>query len=73
MESKFFCLKNTRLNRLLNHPASSTPHIMDRKAAEEMLAACHEYLEASGRGSIKSDFVIEEAHAEMYPVQQTQG
>lgn len=45
---------------------------MDRKSAEKMLAACHEYLDASGLGSIKSDFVIEEAHAEVYPVQQTQ-
>jgi hypothetical protein len=44
--------------------------VMDRTAAEGMLAACHEYLDASGLSSSKSDFVIEEANAEVYPVQQ---
>ena len=72
LESKFFCLKNKRLNCLLNHPGSNTPRVMDRKCAEDMLVACHEYLDASGRGNIKVDFVIEEANAEVYSMQQTQ-
>lgn len=59
-----FRLKNTRLDRVLAHPSTGTMYVRDRAEADDMLAACHQYLEAVGLGQIKGEFVVEEIDAE---------
>ncbi len=65
---KFFCLKNTRLDRVLMHPSTGSMYIADKLTADDMLVACHQHLVASGLGHMVDDFVVEEADAQVQKV-----
>ena len=58
-----FRLRNTRLDRVLAHPATGAMYVRDRREAEAMLLACHQFLDATGLGQIKGEFIVEDVDA----------
>ena len=57
-------LFNKGNGKLLVHPRVGTWVTSDLKEAEDMLAACREYLNASGLQHIQDDFIIVDAETQ---------
>tara|TARA_Y100000034_G_scaffold40932_1_gene50382 strand:- start:2461 stop:2664 length:204 start_codon:yes stop_codon:yes gene_type:complete len=53
-----YSLFNKRLKRKLEHPVIGLWNTPDLDEANEMLAACHEYLNAVGANHLRDDFVV---------------
>jgi hypothetical protein len=53
-----YTLYNKRLDQMLEHPIVGIWYTPDLKEAEEMLAACKEWLNASGMSELESDFSV---------------
>lgn len=53
-----YTLFNKQIKRRLIHPTVGLWFTNDLEEAEEMLAACHEYLDASGMSNLKADIVL---------------
>ena len=56
-------LYNKKLDRRLSHPVVGMWFTKEYKEAEDMLDACHEYLDSSGLGHMKDDFTIIDAES----------
>ena len=56
--SSFYTIRNLSGNKDLTHPAVGLWNTSDIQEAQEMLKACHEYLESLGLKSIIEDFII---------------
>jgi len=53
-----YSLYNKKLDKKLTHPTIGVWFTKDYNEAEDMLKACHEYLEASNLNHLKEDFEI---------------
>lgn len=51
-------LYNKKLDKKLTHPVVGVWYTTNYQEAEEMLTACHQYLEVSGLSHMKNDFAI---------------
>ena len=61
MKKKYYTLLNKGIDKRLLHPKIGLWFTADLEEAQNMLSACHEYLDAIKADSIKDEFVIIDA------------